>query len=197
MSGTPPRRFFVADTGLLWNFAVIDRLDLLESFVTRTGRPPVWAEKVRSEIEFNIPDYLNRCEEIFGDALVPEGEEEALVFDVQTNFFMSSEDSRAQHLGESQSIAICSQRFEAEIVFMLTEDRRVRDFCTATQTPDSRHLRMVTPQVWQGMVTRTFLEAAVSEGTITAEGRNAYYAQLREAERPLIDPPPKLQWPRQ
>ena len=189
MSADTVTRFFVADTGLLWNVAVIDRLDLLEAFVTRTGRPPVWAEKVRSEVEDHVPGRLSDFDSIFGAALRPETpEEEGLVQRVQMLFFRGNQEGGGRHLGESQSIALCSRRYKSELVFMLTEDKRVRDFCISTRTEGSRHQREVSPQAWHSIVTRQLLSVSVREGRITEEQKLAYYEQLRAADRPLIEP---------
>lgn len=185
---TVPTRFFVADTGLLWNFAVIDRIDILAEFAKSTGKPPVWVAEISTEVKRNLPNYYSDFHSIFGTPLTPERSELADTQIVRRKHFALPGDNSTAHLGESESIAICSNRFKVDIVFMLTEDRAVRDFCKATRVAGTPANLFVQPTQWRGTVTRVLLEAAVSRQIIADRELDDYIQQLQQARRPLIQP---------
>ncbi|MEL4358288.1 MULTISPECIES: hypothetical protein [unclassified Luteococcus] len=113
------------DTTVLVNFALIDRMDLLEQLVNGRG---TWCGTVSEECarraeRMNLPEML-RSSQIFGEPIRLVTRAEFDDYHLNLDWFASvSSDPHAGHEGESETLAIMLNREESGL--MVTDDTSV------------------------------------------------------------------------
>ena len=109
------------DNTFLINFAIINRMDLLEKLANRNGR---WCATVASECAESARyaglAALSAAEDIFGEPLYPDPAEHQDV-QVLRNQLARPGDPPTKHLGEAETVAIIARRRLS--CFLVTDDR--------------------------------------------------------------------------
>lgn len=114
--------FFFADNTVLVNFALIGRMDLLETLFNGKG---TWCSSVRDECHRSSQtlglESIADADNFLGQPHAPSKPSEH----VQTRAFRTQlanvGDHRYQHLGEAETLAVMTSRYPFEI--MVTDDR--------------------------------------------------------------------------
>lgn len=99
------------DTTVVINFALCDAMDLLERLMASRGR---WCAGVAAECdhraaEDGLPEML-KAHDIFGVPLRPESPREHMAVRMNQDYFLKPGDGRRMHLGESETLAILTER---------------------------------------------------------------------------------------
>lgn len=109
------------DNTVLINFAIVNRMDLLERLANGNGR---WCATVATECAESArqPELaaMNEANEIFGEPLFPDAAEHQDIL-VLRDQLASPGDQPTQHLGEAETIAIIVRRQLS--CFFVTDDR--------------------------------------------------------------------------
>jgi len=109
------------DNTVLVNFALINRMDLLERVVNGNGR---WCATVASECERSAQEpgleAMSLAAHIFGDPLYPETGAEHLDVQALRRELAQPGDAAYKHLGEAETLAIMSRRLIEG--FFVTDD---------------------------------------------------------------------------
>jgi predicted nucleic acid-binding protein len=109
------------DNTVLVNFALINRMDLLEKLVNGKGRwcATVAFECARSAQEPGL-DAMNLADEIFGSPWYPQSGAERQDIEIMRLELASPGDTPYQHLGEAETLAIMTRR--SVTGFFVTDD---------------------------------------------------------------------------
>ncbi|MCK9876412.1 hypothetical protein MXD61_00275 [Frankia sp. AgPm24] len=157
------------DNTVLINFAIINRMDLLERLVKGNGR---WCATVESECRRSarVPglDVLGSARRIFGAPWLPDAAElqDAMIM---RDGLAGPGDSRHHHLGEAETLAIMTRRRVKGL--FVTDDR------AATRLAARSGITAIT--TWH------LLKASVRSGMIKAETLWRYTITLRDYPRAL------------
>jgi predicted nucleic acid-binding protein len=121
--------FFFADNTVLVSFAHINRIDLLRNLVKDSGR---WCPTVRGECRRSAQQpglqSLSQAEQLLGTPIAAIGDEMSQAFTLRDQMAAPG-DNRYKHLGEAETLAIMTSRFQNSV--FLTDDRRARDIAQA------------------------------------------------------------------
>lgn len=123
-----PRLFF-ADNTVLVNFAMINRMDLLEGILSGNGR---WCATIAGECyQSSLVDGLESisdARDFFGSPIYPN---QAELVDTQVLRLQLAKpgDHRQAHLGESETLAVITGRYEGS--FFVTDDQSAQRLAQA------------------------------------------------------------------
>lgn len=159
---------FVPDTTVVSNFALIDRMALLDEVVRDHG---AWCATVASECAAGAQlaglEQMAMAMSIFGSPLYPQGAEHVDIRTLQEQMLKPGDDKMRAHLGEAETITIISSRgLNAAFV---TDDRDAR------RQAASRGIPVYT--TWH------ILKLAVAAGKLSLENFLADYETLVRAAR--------------
>lgn len=178
---------YLNDTGFLWNFAVVDRLDLIQRLIdSRSCEAALWVREVEQEVSRRIPEHSEDLFAMLGPPLDPTNAERSDTQLVRGRFFEREGDGSSQHLGESECIAVGVARYSARDVVACTEDGAFREWCHLTATAGSDANAYTNGRKWTPIVTRNVLAIAVNEGWMSENERRVVTDRLRELDRPLL-----------
>lgn len=122
---------FFPDNTVLINFAIIGRLDLLETLLNRQGR---WCSAVASECarSANV-DGLSALRHVGTFLLDPVQPTPAELVNTQIlrTGMLSPGDDRRAHLGEAETVAIISERSEFRGALFVTDDNGARQLAAS------------------------------------------------------------------
>ncbi len=137
------------DNTVLINFAIINRMDLLQKLANGNGQ---WCATVAGECaeSAGYPGLaaLGAAEDIFGEPLYPDPAEHQDV-QVLRNQLASPGDPSTKHLGEAETVAIITRRRLA--CFFATDDRGAARLATQngiTVTTSWRLLQLAHRKTW-------------------------------------------------
>lgn len=164
------------------NFAAIDRIDLVRKVVDDRGS---WTEAIRDEVERWANEAKYRpLSEVFdfmpAQPHVARAEEMVAGEHIRRRLAKPN-DSRTQHWGECETLAVIQNRYNKRLVLVLTEDIGVLTEC--------RRLGIET------VTTKLLLELAAARGIITwaeADGIAGFLLSLGE---PVLNYPPTIRAP--
>jgi len=157
------------DNTVLINFAIINRMGLLEQLANKRGQ---WCATVASECAVSSKlqnlESLHEASRIFGEPLYPS------IVEVQDTLLLRDElaspgDSKTQHLGEAETIAIVTRRNIA--AFFATDDKGAR--------------RLAANHGIQTATTVDLLAVAVRAGLLSIDHHSEYLKTLRQHKRIL------------
>jgi hypothetical protein len=155
------------DNTVLVNFAIINRMDLLGRLVRDNGR---WCATAARECERSADvaglAALDDAREIFGDPLFPDQAE------LQDTVIIRDElagpgDSRYQHLGEAETLAIVTRR--GLTCFFATDDREAARLAAKKNIPTADTWRLLSLAYRQGWLDADTFWGYVQ--TIRVQGR--------------------------
>jgi predicted nucleic acid-binding protein len=163
--------FFFADNNILVNFALIGRMDLLETLFAGRG---TWCATVKDECQRSslVPglDAIVAAEGFLGNPHYPNKAEH-----VQTQVFRTQlakvGDHKYEHLGEAETLAVMASRFPFEV--LVTDDR------AAARIAEQHNIKYVT--------TWSLLQLVVRRNLADPHEVLAYLRLLRARGAPRIN----------
>ncbi|SON59280.1 hypothetical protein MSIMFI_00763 [Mycobacterium simulans] len=163
--------FFFADNTVLVSFAIIGRMDLLETLFCGRGR---WCPTVRDECleSAKQPDLesIAAAEGFLGEPVPPTTPELRLTREFRDQLAGPQERNPRKHLGEAETLAVMVQRYGSEI--LVTDDRSARRLAA------EHNIVVVT--------TLTLLQMVVRVGLAAPEDVLEYLQLLRPRGAPYI-----------
>lgn len=185
-------RYIVPDTSLLWNFHAIGQVDLLGDFMSRPLLAPnttEWGQEVEQEVLRHLAPAHRALAMIFGNPVAPTSVQQSTANLIRDEFFRRTADDPRKHLGESESIAIWSERAAfGDHVFCLTEDTDLVRFCWRSHDEASPHVRFTCGRLFVPLTTDDVLHSLEKGGDIAAGSIPALMQSLRAMDRPYIGP---------
>lgn len=168
--------YWLPDNTVTCNFAIIDRLDLLKTFLSDRGRVvEAVAQEIRNSAE--VVPHLARLDlqEWFGDPIrVVKDADIRAVDNIRIGVFGGTGREPLRHLGESQTIYVIRSRSEFRNSVWITDDEQA-----------FRYAKQQGIQTWK---TVDIFSALVANGEL--ESTTAFELCVAiEAERNLLDPP--------
>jgi len=147
--------FLFPDTTVVINFAVIDRLDLLTTYLSGRAR---MTQAVQAEVRKSalmVPhlaqfDMVALC----GPAIVLNAESDRAGVAMMRKRFAAAGDSPTKHLGESETLYVMTSRVEFSVSRILTEDRDAYRVAKALEL-----LAVNTFEIFQALVARGELDS--------------------------------------
>lgn len=150
-----PRTVF-PDTTVLVNFALVDRMDLLQALVGQNG---CWCASVADECKrqarsMDLPQML-RSDSIFGDPMRMVTRAEYIDYKVNRDWFASvSSDLHAGHEGEAETLAIIVHN--KQLSLFVTDDTsvpvRVKDLSLDQLVNVCTTWDLLRVALWRGLV---------------------------------------------
>ncbi|WP_255799410.1 hypothetical protein [Mycobacteroides abscessus] len=163
--------FFFADNTVLVSFALIGRMDLLETLFQGKGR---WCPTVRDECLESAKqpdlDTIAESERILGDPIWPTKHELIQTRVLRNKLAGPQEQNQRKHLGEAETLAIMAERYQFEV--MVTDDIGAR--------------RLAVELGIQVATTLTLLQMVVRVGLSSPEDVLEYLRLLRPRGAPVI-----------
>lgn len=185
-------RYLVPDTSLLWNFHALGQIDLVGSFVSRPALAPSsaeWGLEVEQEVLRNIAPAHPALAEIFGECVMPTPAQRSTTQQIRENTFRETADDPRKHMGESEAIAIWSEKAGfGDHVLCLTEDRSFVRFCWRTHADGSESAQLAGGRRFVPVTTDDVLHSLEKGCDIASGSIPALVQRLRAMDRPYIGP---------
>jgi predicted nucleic acid-binding protein len=164
--------FFFADNTVLVSFAIIGRMDLLETLFCDRGR---WSATVRDECmdSARVPglDTIAEADRFLGDPIAPTKTELLQTRAFRDRLAGPLENNPKKHLGEAETLSIMAERFRFDLL--------VTDDTGAHRLAAEHNIRTVT--------TFTLLKMAVRVGLATPVDVFDHLRDLRPRGAPHLD----------